>query len=782
MKSFMKGLTAQHAAAPRRRIGRALWALAFAGLATAACEDSTGTQNLATLTVTPPTATVAVGGTVQLAASGTRIDFDETRIEGETWSVEGGGTVSDEGVFTAGAAPGVSTVTVSCGGLTSTATITVTAGPLATITVTPNPATLAVGAQQQFTAVGMDAGGNVVDITPVWSATNPPGTINAATGLFTAGTTVGSFADAVTATAGAISGTATVNVTPGPVATLTVTPNPARLAVGAQQQFTAEGRDAAGNVVAVTPVWSTSNPPGSINASTGLFTAGNTAGTFENGVTATVGSLSASATVIVTTGALATITVTPNPETLAVGAQQQFTAVGRDAGGNVVPIDPVWSTTNPPGTINAGSGLFTAGNTAGTFANSVRATQGGISGTASVTVTATPAAGLATITVTPNPRTLRTGAQQTFTAVGRDANGVVVPINPTWSVANGGGTIPAGTTGQTAAFTAGNATGTYTNTVRAAQGGISGRATVIVTSTPVAPLATITVTPNPRTLETGDQQTFTAVGRDANGVVIPIAPTWSVTNGGGTIPNGTTGPTAVFTAGNTPGTFTNTVRATQGAVFGRATVIVTAPPVTPPPPPPPSTFRVLANTAVACTAGSINGDVGTFQPAPTGSFADVGCSVTNGTVQIGTSASRTAYTNFVATYDARETVPCGTVLTGTLAGVTLPPGVYCFDNAAALTGVLTLNGPANGVWLFKVGTSGVGALTGTGFSVVMDGAASECNVTWWVEDAATMTDSNLRGAILAGGSVTTTRGTLAGNAWSQGSVTISNTALAACTP
>ncbi|HEX5871050.1 MAG TPA: ice-binding family protein, partial [Longimicrobium sp.] len=268
----------------------------------------------------------------------------------------------------------------------------------------------------------------------------------------------------------------------------------------------------------------------------------------------------------------------------------------------------------------------------------------------------------------------------------------------------------------------------------------------------------------------------------ANGVVVPIDPTWSVTNGGGTVPAGSTGQTVVFTAGNTTGTFTNTVRATQGAISGSATVIVTAPPVNPPPPTPVSTFRVLANTAVACTSGSISGDVGTFRGPPGGSFAGVNCPVSNGTVQLGTPAAVAAYNSFVATYNARETVPCGTVLTGTLAGVTLPPGVYCFDNAATLTGVLTLNGPANGVWLFKVGTSGVGALTGTGFSVVMAGAASECNVTWWVEDAATMTDSNLRGAILAGGNVTTTRGTLHGNAWSQGDVTITNTVLTACQP
>jgi hypothetical protein len=91
----------------------------------------------------------------------------------------------------------------------------------------------------------------------------------------------------------------------------------------------------------------------------------------------------------VTAGPLATITVTPNP-TLLIGATQQFTAVGKDANGNVVAITPVWSTVNPPGTIVAATGLFTAGNTTGTFPNSVRATSGTIFGTATVTVIASP--------------------------------------------------------------------------------------------------------------------------------------------------------------------------------------------------------------------------------------------------------------------------------------------------------------------------------------------------------------------------------------------------------
>jgi hypothetical protein len=511
MKSAIQGPAAK-ARVARRSFARAAWALAVTALVTvAACSDANGPEQLSTLTISPTTATVPVTGTVQFSAAGTRTSTAVTTIKGAVYSVTGGGTVSQTGLFTAAATPGTSTITVTCGGLSAVATVTVVAGPLATITVTPNPATLAIGAQQQFTAVGRDAQGNVVPITPVWSTTNPPGTINASTGLFTAGTVIGTFANSVRATSGTIFGTATV---------------------------------------------------------------------------------------IVTTGPLLTITVTPNPVTLLQGELQTFTAVGRDAGNNVVAINP----------------------------------------------------------------------------------------------------------------------------------------------------------------------------------------TWSVTNGGGTIPPGSTGLTAVFTAGAVNGTFTNTVRATQGSVFGTATVIVTSTPLEPPPVTPPSTFRVLALNAVACTNGSISGDVGTFQPSPTGSFTPVICPVTNGTAQVGTAASIAAYNSFVAAYNAFETEPCGTVLTGTLAGVTLPPGTYCFDNAAALTGTLTLNGPATATWLFKVGTSGVGALTATNFAVVLAGGATSCNVTWWTQDAGTITDTSMRGAILAGGDITSTRGTLNGNLWSQGDVTITGTVLTACGP
>ena len=374
----------------------------FANTVKASSDNISGTATvivtvgpLATIVVTPNPVSIGIGSTQQFVAVGKDASGNTVQVT-PAWSVvAGGGTVNATGLFTAGTVVGTFTNTVqaSSGGITATATVTVTAGPLATIVVTPNPVSLLPNATQQFTAVGRDASGNVVAITPVWSVEIGGGSINATTGLFTAGTVAGTFTNTVKATSGAVSGFATVTVTSSAasLATITVTPNPVSVLPNATQQFTAVGRDASGNVVAITPVWSVVNGGGSIDANTGVFTAGAVTGTFTNTVRATSGTISGTATVTVSVSAssLATITVTPNPATVLVNATQQFTAVGRDGNGNVIAITPVWSVVNGGGTIGASTGLFTAGAVAGTFNNTVSATSGTISGTATVIVTAT---------------------------------------------------------------------------------------------------------------------------------------------------------------------------------------------------------------------------------------------------------------------------------------------------------------------------------------------------------------------------------------------------------
>jgi hypothetical protein len=189
-----------------------------------------------------------------------------------------------------------------------------------------------------------------------------------------------------------------------------------------------------------------------------------------------------------------------------------------------------------------------------------------------------------------------------------------------------------------------------------------------------------------------------------------------------------------------------------------------------------SSFAVLAGTAVTCTDSTVVGDVGVY---PGTAVTQTLCPVT-GTIHAGDTTAAAAQSDFLSAYDALALVPCGVVLTGTLSGVTLAPGVYCFDAAATLTGRLTLRGPANGIWIFKIGTSGTGALTGTNFSVVMAGGGQPCNVYWWVAEAATMTDSNFMGTILAGAAITITRGTFTGDALAKAAVTMTGTSLVGC--
>jgi len=179
--------------------------------------------------------------------------------------------------------------------------------------------------------------------------------------------------------------------------------------------------------------------------------------------------------------------------------------------------------------------------------------------------------------------------------------------------------------------------------------------------------------------------------------------------------------------------------------------------------------------AVTCTDSTITGDVGSS--GPRASVVKTRCKI-NGAIVAPVSAG--VVSDFNTAYNGYLTIACDQTLTGTLDGITLAPGVYCFDAAATLTGTLTLDGPANGIWIFKIGTGGTGALTGTNFSVVMTGGGTPCNVDWWVAQAATMTDSNFLGTILAGAAITITRGTFTGDALAKAAVTLTGTNLVGC--
>jgi hypothetical protein len=187
-----------------------------------------------------------------------------------------------------------------------------------------------------------------------------------------------------------------------------------------------------------------------------------------------------------------------------------------------------------------------------------------------------------------------------------------------------------------------------------------------------------------------------------------------------------------------------------------------------------SSFAVLANASATCVNSFITGNVGAGAAIP-----QTNCAIT-GAIHLGDTVGANAYDASVTMYGALATLPCDQNLTGTLDAVTLTPGVYCFDAAAALTGTLTLNGSSTAMWIFKIGTGGTGALTGTSFNVVMSGGGDPCNVVWWVSQAATMTDSNFVGSIYAGAAITITRGTVMGSLYAQADITVKDTTIIGC--
>ncbi len=311
---------------------------------------------------------------------------------------------------------------------------------LATITVTPNPVSVAPGGSVTFTATGRDAAGRTVAIEVAWSVAAGGGTISAA-GLYVAGRTPGTYAGAVRASSGGITGAATVTVTAGALATLTVAPNPDTVRAGATQAFTATGRDAAGNPVAVVPAWSVAAGGGTISGA-GVFTAGATPGTFANTVWATAGEVTGRASVTVVAATPASVAVQPAAATLSVGATVQLAATVKDGSGAPLSgLAVTWASARPAIATVSAAGVVTA---VAAGIDTVTATAGGVSGRAVVTVTApAPSSGSLRVAVGGLSGPLASGGSAV--AQRTDAAGAAITIAVSAAGSGGPVTVPTGT-------------------------------------------------------------------------------------------------------------------------------------------------------------------------------------------------------------------------------------------------------------------------------------------------------------------------------------------------
>jgi len=173
-----------------------------------------------------------------------------------------------------------------------------------------------------------------------------------------------------------------------------------------------------------------------------------------------------------------------------------------------------------------------------------------------------------------------------------------------------------------------------------------------------------------------------------------------------------------------------------------------------------ASFGVLANTTVTNTGNTVvSGNLGVSPGTAVTGFPP---GVVNGTIFTGAgSTAGQAQIDAAAAFNNITGQACTTDLTGQdLGGLTLTPGVFCFDTSAFLSGTRTLilnaQGNPNAVFIFKIGST---LTTATGSSVSVINGGSSCNVFFQVGSSATLgTGTSFQGNILARTSITLNTG------------------------
>ena len=283
-----------------------------------------------------------------------------------------------------------------------------------TVTVTPATAELtALGETVQLQAEVRDQNGQVMAGAAVtWASSSAAVATVSAAGLVTA---AGNGTATITATAGGVSGTATVTVAQE-VSAVAISPAADTLVVGDTLRLAAEATDANGHTVAEAEFeWASSDTSVVRVDGSGLVT-GVAAGEAE--ITATSSGVTGRAQVTVVAPVPTTVAVTPDSVVFtAIGQTEQLAAEVRDQIGRpMVGVAVSWSSADTIIAAVDSAGLVTA---AGIGITTVAATEGEVSGTALVTVEQSAGS----VIVSPQADTIAAGDTLRLLAEAYDENG-----------------------------------------------------------------------------------------------------------------------------------------------------------------------------------------------------------------------------------------------------------------------------------------------------------------------------------------------------------------------
>jgi len=310
-------------------------------------------RTLASIQVTPATASVPVTGNQQFTAIATYSDGTSIDVtNSSTWisGSSGNASVNPTSGWATGILAGTaSVITATFDGMSGSATLNVTAARSVSFMVIPATASIPVTGTQQYVAIETFSDGSTIDRTAVstWTAvdlvpvsTTPVATIVSNTGLATGVNPGTSTITATYALSPHSPATAVLTVTAATSVSFVVTPVTASIPITGTQQYTAietfsDGttidRTAASTWTAVDLVPVSATPVATIGLNTGLATGdnlGTSTITAEYGVyTGAVGLANRQAVLTVTDATSVSFVVTPKTASVVVGGEQQFTAI-----------------------------------------------------------------------------------------------------------------------------------------------------------------------------------------------------------------------------------------------------------------------------------------------------------------------------------------------------------------------------------------------------------------------------------------------------------------------
>ena len=360
---------------------------------------------VSTVTLTPTEATIEVGQEYSFEAIALAADGNEITDAEFMWSSSDTlvATVDENGLAT-GVGAGQVMIIAMADSVSGMATLTVNEPPpppppppmVSTVSVSPSEATIEEGQTQQFEAMAATADSMAVpDLEFTWESSDEMVASIDSNGLATA---IRAGQVMITATADNVTGMAMLTVTEPPpeVERVEVTPSAASIEEGDTRRFTARAYDSDNDrITGKTFTWTSSNTSvATVNPSSGTATTASGVNAGSTTIRATVDGVTGTATLRVTEPppVVNRVTVSPASASIEEGNTRRFTATARESDGTLISGKTfTWTSTNTSvATVNPSSGTATTATGVNAGSTTIRATVDGVTGTASLTVTAPP--------------------------------------------------------------------------------------------------------------------------------------------------------------------------------------------------------------------------------------------------------------------------------------------------------------------------------------------------------------------------------------------------------